>query len=181
MNALRNFSGYRAPIQELFYRINNGEFADMVPREMTRDNAFYRSLKDFYIKDENKMNEIRNTSKYYQLNNSNVNIAKTSWTRFINYWVGQGYHPIGYRKNGTYHIIGAVANKDYAAYEREKESRAYRGKYRASQAQEGIRKKQAWERLSREQIEAFKEAGLSRETWDTLSTKEQEQWLICRG
>lgn len=181
MNALRNFSGYRAPIQELFYRINNGEFADMVPREMTRDNAFYRSLKDFYIKDENKMNEIRNTSKYYQLNNSDVNIAKTSWTRFINYWVGQGYRPIGYRKNGAYHIIGAVANKDYAAYEREKESRAYRGKYRASQAQEGIRKKQAWERLSREQIEAFKEAGLSRETWDTLSTKEQEQWLICRG
>ena len=45
MNAIRNLSGYRAPIQELFYRINNGEFSESIPMETRNGNAFYSRVR----------------------------------------------------------------------------------------------------------------------------------------
>jgi hypothetical protein len=41
LHAIKNIGSYRDPINLLFYKINNGEFKDTLPRNIRKGNAFY--------------------------------------------------------------------------------------------------------------------------------------------
>ena len=124
MNAIRNLSGYRAPIQELFYRINNGEFSESIPMETRDGNAFYsRVRKDRLLPKDHPMHIA--IEKAFNRLNWNGNKGK-QWTSFKNAWIAEGYTPVAephYLENGAglgYHFIGVRTNADEEISKRER-------------------------------------------------------------
>jgi hypothetical protein len=188
MNAIRNLSGYRAPIQELFYRINNGEFSESIPMDARNGNAFYsRVRKDRLLPKDHPMHIA--IEKAFNKLNWDGNKGK-QWTSFKNAWIAEGYTPVAephYLENGTglgYHFVGVRTNADeeISKRERAKSNKARREaeKLQAEQAAKGVRIRLEFDRLPAEtQMNILND--ISEDTYNSMSLGEQEQWIECRG
>ena len=196
MNAMRNLTGYRAPIQELFYRINNGEFSESIPREARKDNAFYSIytnrvhpklaysnipivkgvLSDFYAR-----NLISDSPK----------LVGKNWSKFKEYWdakdvIVEGHYSEHLVDRNSWviddiriRIQGQEASlEEYEDWERMLREMSER--HAAKQAVEGLSEKLKWKRLTPEQKSILKEEGYTEETFDQLSVEEREHLKECR-
>jgi len=188
MNAIRNLSGYRAPIQELFYRINNGEFSESIPLETRNGNAFYsRVRKDRLLPKDHPMHIA--IEKAFNKLNWDGNKGK-QWTSFKNAWIAEGYTPVAephYLENGAglgYHFIGVRTNADEEISKRERarsnKARREAERHQAEQAVKGVSMRLEFDRLPAEtQMNILND--ISKETYNNMSSGEQEQWTECRG
>ena len=188
MNAIRNLSGYRAPIQELFYRINNGEFSESIPMETRNGNAFYsRIRKDRLLPKDHPMHIA--IEKAFNRLNWNGNKGK-QWTSFKNAWIAEGYTPVAephYLENGTglgYHFIGVRTNADEEISKKERarsnKARKEAERHQAEQAVKGVSMRLEFDRLPAEtQMNILND--ISEDTYNSMSLGEQEQWTECRG
>lgn len=188
MNAIRNLSGYRAPIQELFYRINNGEFSESIPLKTRNGNAFYsRVRKDRLLPKDHPMHIA--IEKAFNRLNWNGNKGK-QWTSFKSAWIAEGYTPVAephYLENGAglgYHFIGVRTNADEEISKRERarsnKARREAERHQAEQAVKGVSMRLEFDRLPAEtQMNILND--ISKETYNNMSSGEQEQWTECRG
>lgn len=197
MNAIRNLSGYRAPIQELFYRINNGEFSESIPREPRSGNAFYSR----YINRVNPRIAYSNNptvksvlDHFYSkgLKSEKPWEIGESWSEFKEYWANKGVVVSGHWSEKLADVKGYVIDdiefdtgsailslEEVASLDARMRRRAE--EHAAKQALKGKQEAQKWERLTKAQIEAIEEANLSKKLWDNMSVTEQEQWLNCHA
>lgn len=194
INAIRNISGYRAPIHQLFYRINNGEFSDSIPRSLRSGNAFYSLAKNYSLdKNDPMVQYIINDGISRGLKGLNKEAVIGKWNRYVNYWQAQGYRPIGHwnEKTHSYDIKEVMLNSDYIKWkEAEEEKRTsdyaqalkeYKEKQQALQARVARREMTQWGRLSSEQQMSLMNEGMTENIWNNLSVTEREQWLECHG
>lgn len=198
MNAIRNLSGYRAPIQELFYRINNGEFSESIPREPRSGNAFYQKYYKYQDRVEESLAQMSHPlaksviQSFYNWPGllGEPGAAGDSWRSFKNYWKqkhiiveGEWRHKAigkkGYALNDIWVDTGDTILAIEEIAELDADRRKKKEEYAARQALKGIQEAQKWQRLTRAQIEALDEADISKEMWDNMSVNEQEQWLNC--
>lgn len=197
MNAIRNLSGYRAPIQELFYRINNGEFSESIPRKPRSGNAFYSR----YINRVNPRIAYSNNptvksilDHFYSkgLKSEKPWEIGESWSEFKEYWANKGVVVSGHWSEKLADVKGYVIDdiefdtgsailslEEVVSLDARMRRRAE--EHAAKQALKGKQEAQKWERLTKAQIEAIEEANLSKELWDNMSVTEQEQWLNCHA
>ena len=190
MNAIKNFMGYRDPIQQLFYRINNGEFKESIPRATRSGNAFYSIANKYYLdrKDPQVEYIIKDGISRGLKRGSKEDIIGR-WDRYIKHWIGKGFRPVGhweasshmYKIDGVMTVDGynrwsdEVINETIDAYEKEK-----REKYQAQQAFQGRERALRWENLAPEIAEALIQEGkLTQESWEKLSLEEKEQYVQC--
>jgi hypothetical protein len=198
MNAIRNLSGYRAPIQELFYRINNGEFSESIPREPRSGNAFYQKYYKYQDRVEESLAQMSHPlaksviQSFYNWPGllGEPGATGDSWRSFKNYWKqkhviveGEWRHKAigkkGYALNDIWVDTGDTILAIEEIAELDADRRKKKEEYAARQALKGIQEAQKWQRLTRAQIEALDEADISKEMWDNMSVNEQEQWLNC--
>ncbi len=189
MNAIRNLSGYRAPIQELFYRINNGEFSESIPMETRNGNAFYsRVRKDRLLPEDHPMHIA--IEKAFNKLNWDGNKGK-QWTSFKNAWIAEGYTPVAephYLENGAglgYHFVGVRTNADeeISKRERARNNRARREaeRHQAEQSTRGVSTRLEWDRLPAETQMRLMDEGIHRDNYENMSIGEQGQYKECRG
>ena len=194
LNAIRNISGYRAPIHQLFYRINNGEFSESIPRNVRSGNAFYSLAKNYYIDKKDPMVQyIINDGISRGLRGQDKDAIVARWKKFVEYWKGRGYRPVGHWNNKTnnFDITGVMLNEDYnkwkeAEYMKEAEEYAqalkeYKERQQALQAKAARREMTQWNRLTPAQQNYLMNDGMSENVWENLSLTEREQWIACRG
>lgn len=198
MNAIRNLSGYRAPIQELFYRINNGEFSESIPRKPRSGNAFYQKYYKYQDRVEESLAQMSHPlaksviQSFYNWPGllGEPGVTGDSWRSFKNYWKqkhviveGEWRHKAigkkGYALNDIWVDTGdaILAIEEIAGLDADRKKK--KEEYAARQALKGLQEAQKWQRLTRAQIEALDEADISKEMWDNMSVNEQEQWLNC--
>jgi len=194
LNAIRNISGYRAPIHQLFYRINNGEFSESIPRNVRSGNAFYSLAKDYYLDRNDPMTQyIINDGISRGLRGRNKDAIIGRWDRYVNYWVGRGYRPVGHWNSEThnYDINGVMLNNDYIKWKEAEERKEaeeyaealknYKERQQALQAKAARREATQWSKLTPAQQNYLMNDGMSESIWENLSLTEREQWIDCRG
>ena len=194
LNAIRNISGYRAPIHQLFYRINNGEFSESIPRNVRSGNAFYSLAKNYYIDKKDPMVQyIINDGISRGLRGQDKDAIVARWKKFVEYWKGRGYRPVGHwnEKTNNFDITGVMLNEDYnkwkeAEYMKEAKEYAqalkeYKERQQALQAKAARREMTQWNRLTPAQQNYLMNDGMSEDVWENLSLTEREQWIACRG
>ena len=199
MNAIRNLSGYRDPVQELFYRINNGEFRESVPREGLKNNAFYSIVYDGRVEESlAHFNHpiVRAVVSDFYSRKGLLGIHKATgrkWSDFKEYWAQRGIEVKGEWRKYLTGVEGWVINdiwvnvggnsyfgiEEFAKMEAERKKRAE--EYAARQARKGVQEAQQWNRLTRSEKLALDESEMSKTIWDSLSTEEQRQWLDCHS
>lgn len=190
MNAIRNISGYKAPIQQLFYRINNGEFKDAVPKEARSGNAFYQRVRtDRLLPKDHPMSKA--IEEAFNKKNWEGKSKGKQWTNFKKAWVAEGYTPvigthyINDGKNIAYHWIGVRTNEDeeISKRERRRDNRKRREaeQHQAEQAYRGMEMKHTWSFLSNESQMNLMDAGITEDAFNSMSVGEQEQYLNCHG
>lgn len=198
INAIRNRTGYRAPIQQLFYQINNGKFKETVPSERSGGNAFYRRYIDRINEelldiDNDTVREVIQSFK----NNRGLIGDKYStgrkWTEFKNYWKGKGVAVkggwrhistgiAGYALNDVKLIVNGKEVSIGESNEQDTQDRVRRAEeHGVKQARNGRRELISWERLSPEQQMNLMDSGMSEDSYTSMSLEEQEQWLQCRS
>ena len=198
MNAIRTLSGYRAPIQQLFYRINNGEFSESIPREPRSGNAFYQKYYEYQDRVEESLAQMSHPlaksviQSFYNWPGllGEPGVTGDSWRSFKNYWKqkhviveGEWRHKAIGKKGYALDDIWVDTGNAILAIEEiaglDADRRKKKEEYAARQALKGLQEAQKWQRLTRVQIEALDEADISKEMWDNMSVNEQEQWLNC--
>ena len=198
INAIRNLTGYRAPIQQLFYQINNGKFKETIPSERSGGNAFYRRYIDRINEelldiDNDTVREVIQSFK----NNRGLIGDKYStgrkWTEFKNYWKGKGVAVkggwrhistgiAGYALNDVKLIVNGKEVPIGESSEQDTQDRVRRAEeHGVKQARNGRRELISWERLSPEQQMNLMDSGMSEDSYTSMSLEEQEQWLQCRS
>jgi hypothetical protein len=200
LNALRSFSSYNNSIDQLFYRINNGEFKNTLPKVTRGNNPFFAR----YYRYEDRVNEdilyydssiAKAVVNSFRNNKSLLGSAVetgNNWTSFKNDWLNRGVAIKGMWRNNATGVQGYVLNDialidngievpldyydDYLDVIKERsEELAVR------QAREGRKEMFIWDRLTPEQQENLMDAGLSKEKYQNMSLEEQEQWVQCRA
>lgn len=190
MNAIRNLSGYRAPIQELFYKINNGEFSESIPRKAKSNNAFYSTASEYYLdRKDPQIDYIIKDGISRGLKEGRKDDIIGRWDRYINHWIEKGFRPVGHWEDSEhrYVIDGVMTYPDYlkwieedyaeadAEHEREKKE-----KHQAQQARDGRERALRWENLDPETVQALiKDGKINQKRWEQLSLKEKEQYQQC--
>ena len=196
MNAIRNITNMNDPINQLFYRINNGEFKDTLPRQNRNGNAFYRTYGNkiqenlMRLKDSDAAKPIIDDFVDRNIIGNPVKTA-SQWREFKNYWREQGvrvnggwaYDALngqpGYRLKEIYITEGGV---EWSAEDLfEAESMMHKEDYAAKQARRGVQLAQEWNRINRGSIQNLEGHQLSKNIWDNMSIREQEQWLKCHS
>ena len=188
MNAMRNLTGYRAPIQELFYRINNGEFSESIPTESRNGNAFYSKIRKDRLLPKDHPMHIAIEKAFNRLNWEGKKGKQLS--TFIKSWVAEGYKPVietYYRDdNGGlgYSFIGVRTNADeeISKKERAKSNRARREaeKHQKEQAVKGVELRTSWRYLPLETQMDLMNSGIDEYQYDNASMSERDYWLDCR-
>lgn len=197
LNAIRNISGYNAPIHQLFYKINNGEFASANPMEANSMNAFYRRLEDRVSLDlaESRNKQVQALVADFRRRNSLIGSAQytgNAWSSFKGQWEQQGLYPIGHWSKRlvdrpSYVLTDIrVKNGDkmvsiVEAERLEKEGIEYDLEYAARQARKGRNEVISWDRLTPEQQSSLHDSGFSRSVYGKMSLEEKEQVLYCNG
>ena len=190
LNAIRNISGYRAPIHQLFYRINNGEFSESIPRKTRSNNAFYSTASEYYLdRKDPQVDYIIKDGISRGLKEGRKSDIIGRWDRYINHWIEKGFRPVGHWEDSEhrYVIDGVMTYQDYLkwieedyvetydAHEREK-----REKHQAQQARDGRERALRWENLDPETVQALiKDGKINQERWEQLSLEEKEQYKQC--
>jgi hypothetical protein len=201
MHAIRNLTGYRAPIQQLFYQINNGKFRESIPREARSGNAFYQKRYKYNGRVEESLAEFNHPlaraviQSFYNWQGLLGSPAATgnNWSDFKNYWKQKHVTVVGAWREKSTGIRGYALNEiwvdmeegvsismeDFAEWDADRRKRAERNE--AMQAIRGAQEAQQWRRLTRSQIESLEDANLSKDMWDAMSVEEQRQWLECHS
>ena len=187
MNAIRNLSGYRDPVQELFYRINNGEFKDSIPNEVRGDNAFYNRIRKDRLLPEDHPATIAIRRDFNKKNwKGKFSALGNQWTRFKNAWIAEGYTPVAeprynaYGNSSGYVFVGVRTNVDEDISKRENRKRKNKERVQRTQAVRGVQERIPWDRLDPEvQIRLLDD--ITKESYESMSVDEQEQWVDCRG
>ena len=190
MNAIRNLSGYRAPIQKLFYRINNGEFSESIPKKAKSNNAFYSTASEYYLdRKDPQIDYIIKDGISRGLKEGRKDDIIGRWDRYINHWIEKGFRPVGHWEDSEhrYVIDGVMTYPDYlkwieedyaeadAEHEREKKE-----KHQAQQARDGRERALRWENLDPETVQALiKDGKINQKRWEQLSLEEKEQYQQC--
>ena len=194
MNAIRNLSGYRAPIQQLFYRINNGEFRESIPRVPRSGNAFYSRAERYYLDEsDGDGRRVRYNFSTIDMKSRDKNVTLNKWSKFSDYWATRNLIPYGHlvEKDGVYDAIlyGTMRTADHNKYQREvrdikaAEERKKRDaeRHQAEQAAKGVGMRLEWDRLPAETQMRLMDEGINKKRYEQLSRGEKEQYKDCRG
>jgi hypothetical protein len=187
MHAMKNLDSYRDPINLLFYKINNGEFKDTLPRTTRSDNAFYNRVRtDRLLDNEHPMYKAIEKSFNMKKWEGDFPVLGAQWRKFKSTWQAEGYTPVAqpvYGKLGKakYIFIGVRTNADEAISAKEKKNLKSREQYVAQQAREGRLEILKWDRLTPEQQMNLMNDGMSHSQYESLSLEEKEQWVKCRA
>ena len=190
LNAMKSIGQYRDPVQQLFYRINNGEFKTTLPRAERGNNIFYsRKPEGKYISEESPVYKtIRKEFDTLHLESNKPWTIGRKWTAFKERWSAEGYTPIakysydvfGKGRNG-YRFFGVMLNADAVAAHRENRKPSTREQYAVVQAREGGMELLKWDRLLPEQQMNLMDAGMLESMYQNLSLEEKRQWVGCRA
>jgi hypothetical protein len=190
LNAMRGLNDYRGSIEQLFYKINNGEFKDTLPREGRGDNAFYsRTPKGVYISESDPAYEVikKEFDAMHLESNKPQNLGR-KWTAFKQRWIAKGYTPIakysydvyGEGRNG-YRFLGVQINDEATKSAADNRKPEVREQYAAQQAREGGLERLAWTRLTPEQQMNLMNEGMTEDAYNKISLEEKDQWVKCRS
>lgn len=186
LHAMKNLGSYRDTINLLFYKINNGEFKDTLPRVSRGENAFYKKVRTDRLLDKDhpmhKAVEKAFNMKKWEGDFSTVN---SRWKKFKAAWKAEGYTPVMqnvYSKDGKGKVIflGVRTNADEALSLKENEIKN-REQYAAQQAREGALEKLKWERLTPEQQMNLMNDGMTEDAYNKMALEEKDQWVKCRA
>jgi hypothetical protein len=187
LHAMKNLDSYRDPINLLFYKINNGEFKDTLPRDTRNGNAFYNKVRtDRLLDKDHPMNKA--IEKAFNQKNwvGDFPAINARWRKFKGAWQAEGYTPVAqsvYSKDGKGKLvfIGVRTNADEAISAKENKNLKAREQYAAQQAREGRLEMFKWDRLTPEQQMNLMDDGMSQKQYESLSLEEKEQWVKCRA
>lgn len=198
-NAIRNLTGYQDAIQQLFYRINNGEFRDTLPRKAKSDNAFYQKI-DYIgrvaahlVHSDHPL--VKDVIERFYANKSLVGSKKGTgeiWSGFKKFWERQNVAVHGqWRKRATgiagyalndvkFIVNGREEDLDYYDEFDELTKEAVE-QHAAKQAREGRGERLEWNNLTGEQRRNLEYAGFPKEIYNYMSVDEQDQVVGCRA
>ena len=198
LNAIRNIGNYNAPIHQLFYKINNGEFRDMIPNEPREGNAFYSIYNDRVNPELLSSNSprveaiIADFRKHKELIGGKLMTGK-KWSAFKEKWENTGEYILEGHwsqrlvdkdsyvlkdikiRSGNRYVSVAEANRD------KRDAIEYENRYIARRAREAKKELLSWDRLSTEQQSSLYNLGFSKSVYDKMSLEEQEQILYCNS
>ena len=187
MHAMKNLDSYRDPINLLFYKINNGEFKDTLPRDTRNGNAFYNKVRTDRMLDKSHpmhkaIEKAFNTKNW----NGDFNTINRKWKQFKSAWQAEGYTPVMrnvYNKDGKGKVVflGVRTNADEALLLKDSRQPEVREQYAAQQAREGRIEALAWDRLTPEQQMNLMNDGMTKETYTKMALEEKDQWVKCRA
>lgn len=167
------------PINQLFYRINNGEFRDTLPRQNRNGNAFYRELRLDRMLPEDHQDAIRVRKgfnkfdwKCHEIGAEKIALEvkklNKQWIAFKRAWGEDGLVPVGsleYNAFG-YDKPGFVLH-GVRTFEAEKQSLRDRNRFNnrtreaARQVAKGTNEMLRWRRLTEEQQKALRRFGMT--------------------
>ena len=169
-------------IDKLFYDINNGKYADYKIGDSKTDNPFYSIASKYYISKQNATYKaVLNDFNQTPVHNRSLAYTKISWNNFVNRWWNKGYRPVGHYDQNlhTWVLNGVMTNEDYIKYTNEKKQESNTGRIAAQKAQQGMRIRMEWNRLSSEQQMNLLNHGLNEIIYSKMSIDEQEQYMKC--
>ena len=169
-------------IDKLFYDINNGKYADYKIGDSKTDNPFYSIASKYYISKQNATYKaVLNDFNQTPVHNRSLAYTKISWNNFVNRWWNKGYRPVGHYDQNlhTWVLNGVMTNEDYIKYTNEKKQESNTGRIAAQKAQQGMRIRMEWNRLSSEQQMDLLNHGLNEVIYSKMSIDEQEQYMKC--
>jgi hypothetical protein len=187
MHAMRNLDSYRDPINLMFYKINNGEFKDTLPRVSRGDNAFYRNIRtDRMLDKSHPMHKAIEKAFNAKDWNGDFNVINRKWKQFKSAWQAEGYTPVMqnvYNKDGKGKVVflGVRTNADEAISLRESRQPKAREQYAAQQAREGGIERLQWSRLTPEQQMNLMNDGMTEKAYNKMALEEKDQWVKCRA
>jgi hypothetical protein len=187
MHAMKNLDNYRDPINLLFYKINNGEFKDTLPRDTRNGNAFYNKVRTDRMLDKSHpmhkaIEKAFNTKNW----DGDFNVINRKWKQFKSAWQAEGYTPVMrnvYNKDGKGKVVflGVRTNADEALSLKDSRQPKVREQYAAQQAREGRIEALAWDRLTPEQQMNLMNDGMTENAYSEMALEEKDQWVKCRA
>jgi hypothetical protein len=186
LHAMRNLNNYRDPINLLFYKINNGEFKDTLPRVSRGNNAFYNKVRtDRLLDKDHPMHKAIEKAFKQKDWTGNFPTINQKWRKFKDTWQAEGYTPVMqnvYSESGNGRVIflGVRTNADEALSLKESRQPKVREQYAAQQARSGRLEAFAWNKLDPE-IQVSLQNDINREQYESMSLEEKEQWVKCRA
>ena len=186
LHAMRNLNNYRDPINLLFYKINNGEFKDTLPRVSRGNNAFYNKVRtDRLLDKDHPMHKAIEKAFKQKDWTGNFPTINQKWRKFKDTWQAEGYTPVMqnvYSESGKGRVIflGVRTNADEALSLKESRQPKVREQYAAQQARSGRLEAFAWNKLDPE-IQVSLQNDINREQYESMSLEEKEQWVKCRA
>jgi hypothetical protein len=189
LHAMRSFQQYKDPINQLFYKINNGEFKDTLPRVPRGDNAFYSKEPEgvFISEGDPAYKIIKKEFDAMHLESNKPWTLGDRWTAFKKRWIAKGYTPVakysrdvyGKGRNG-YRWFGVQTNMEAVkSYTRDRSAKT-KEYVAVKQSREGMMEMLKWERLTPEQQTNMMDDGMTQKKYESLSLEEKEQWVKCR-
>jgi hypothetical protein len=186
LHAMKNLDSYRDPINLMFYKINNGEFKDTLPRVSRGDNAFYRNIRtDRMLDKSHPMHKAIEKAFNAKDWNGDFNAVNRKWKQFKSAWQAEGYTPVmqnvySESRNGRVIFLGVRTNADETLSLKESRQPKVREQYAAQQARSGRLEAFAWNKLDPE-IQVSLQNDINREQYESMSLEEKEQWVKCRA
>jgi hypothetical protein len=183
---MKNLDSYRDPINLLFYKINNGEFKDTLPRDTRNGNAFYNKVRtDRLLDKDHPMNKSIERAFNQKNWTGDFPAINARWRKFKDAWQAEGYTPVAqsvYSKDGKGKLVfvGVRTNADEALSKKENEKKN-REQQAAQQAREGGLLKLAWHNLDPEQQMNLMNDGMTEEKYNEMALEEKDQWIKCRA